>query len=331
MTADLSRKPALAVVGATGAVGSQIVELVKERQVLAGGLKLYSRPAANDGRVEAGELSLPVEVLDDWSALNRADAVFLAVAEAPAREILAAVRGPLLIDLSAATRKPGERPLVAPGLTPRQTLVARAASGERVFEVPHPAAQLIAGALKALAVPPGMVGATLLLGASFGGRARMDRLFEESANLLSGRAEADRVAQGYAFNAVSGPAEQELAAAIAAQAAGLGVQDHQLALRTALVPLLHGAALALHLAEAPDADQWPARLGVAPGFALAQSGAGLSALDAVGCQAALCSLDRQSGATTLWAVFDGARLAALSAVWIAENLLPAEPGPAPSG
>jgi aspartate-semialdehyde dehydrogenase len=91
----------------------------------------------------------------------------------------------------------------------------------------------------------------------------------------------------------------------------------------AVAPIVHGAALTIEIPAAAEMGEWIDRLGKAPGIILAEEGAPLGVIDAVGQEAVMISAELSETGLTLWCVFDNARLAALSALWIAETMSPA--------
>src|SRR5438874_854826 len=55
-----SRDPRIALLGATGTIGTQIAELIGQRNFPYAELKLFARDSSADRMVDAGERSLPV-------------------------------------------------------------------------------------------------------------------------------------------------------------------------------------------------------------------------------------------------------------------------------
>jgi hypothetical protein len=70
--------------------------------------------------------------------------------------------------------------------------------------------------------------------------------------------------------------------------------------------------------------EWPERLRSAPGTILLPDREGAGLVDAVGQEAVLVKMSATSAGTSIWCVFDGSRLLALSAVWIAETVTAAK-------
>ncbi len=118
MTADRSSRPALAVVGATGAVGSTLLQTLSRRADVWGGIRLISS-ARSAGRMLAvrGEETEVLALTEDaFDGLGKGDVVlFLTPPEVSARWApVATARGAVVVDRSAAFREDPEVPLVVP-------------------------------------------------------------------------------------------------------------------------------------------------------------------------------------------------------------------------
>lgn len=118
MTADRSSGPALAVVGATGAVGTVLLPILSQRKDVWGAIRLIASPRSA-GRVlavrgEETEVSPLTE--DAFEGLGPGDlALFLTPADVSARWApVVAARGVVVVDQSAAFRADPEVPLVVP-------------------------------------------------------------------------------------------------------------------------------------------------------------------------------------------------------------------------
>ena len=115
MDAATGRELRIAVVGATGAVGEQIVELIDARALPCAELALFATERGATQALEALGEALIVAEFHDAAELSQFDIAFLAVAPSWATEIVRARPGPLLVDLSAAVRAPAGSPLDTPG------------------------------------------------------------------------------------------------------------------------------------------------------------------------------------------------------------------------
>ncbi|MFF2194782.1 aspartate-semialdehyde dehydrogenase [Streptomyces sp. NPDC058157] len=110
--------PALAVVGATGAVGSILLQILSQRADVWGGIRLIASPRSA-GRVLAvrGEETEVLALTEDaFEGLGEGDVVlFLTPAEVSARWApVATARGAVVVDQSPAFREDPEVPLVVP-------------------------------------------------------------------------------------------------------------------------------------------------------------------------------------------------------------------------
>ncbi|MGH7864753.1 MAG: hypothetical protein ACREQB_07175, partial [Candidatus Binataceae bacterium] len=314
------REPRVAVVGATGAVGGQLLELILSRAFATSELRPFASDAGEATAVDIGDDHHVVHRLESPAQLNRFDIAFLAVPAGIAQEIIAARPGPALIDLSGALRAPSPAAaLVAPGLTSREKLTRF--KDERVFATPHPAAHAIATCLRALEIDSGFVSAVFLQGASAGGRDRITAAVEQTTDLLSGRLglEDQEVQRG--FNLFVHREELIAREAITSQVSHLLGRAPQIVTTAVAVPVLHGAGLVIHLPAAPKAaGRAEEMLRAAPGLLMVEAGQPLGIADAVGQEAIIVRVDNLLDGVALWCVLDNTRLAALLAMWIAENL-----------
>ncbi|MEU9373448.1 aspartate-semialdehyde dehydrogenase [Streptomyces sp. NPDC048255] len=118
MTAHRSSGPALAVVGATGAVGSVLLQILSQRADVWGDIRLIAsaRSAGRVLTVRAQETEVLALSEDAFDGLGAGDvALFLTPAEVSARWApLVTARGAVVVDQSAAFREDPEVPLVVP-------------------------------------------------------------------------------------------------------------------------------------------------------------------------------------------------------------------------
>jgi aspartate-semialdehyde dehydrogenase len=310
-----SRDARLALVGATGTIGSQIAELIGERALPYSELKLFAGESSG-GVIEIGERSLPVANFSGAGDLAAFDIAFLAVQPKVAEKIIAADPGPVLIDLTSAAAAPRDGvEMVAPGLTAREHIMG---TGGRIFAVPHPAAQLLATILQALK-SDGFAAAALMQSASAAGQPGISELLQQSADLLNVRLHLDDEPQ-VAFNVYPVPDNREQARVLAAQIQVLGVDSSRLVLDVVRVPAFHGSALTLFVPPNEAQKEWATRLRSAPGLIVVESDSAAGFVDAVGQDAAITRMSADSAGAAIWCAFDAARIAALTALWIAETL-----------
>lgn len=107
--------PVFAVVGATGAVGQELIACLEQRDIPLRQLRLFASPRSA-GRLCAfrGE-QLPVEVLED-GVLDGVDIALFSAGSATSRVVApaAARRGTVVIDNSSAFRMDADVPLIVP-------------------------------------------------------------------------------------------------------------------------------------------------------------------------------------------------------------------------
>lgn len=319
-------EPKVAVVGATGVVGSQIVDLLETRQFPCSELSLFgsepgsSRNIEPEGSLRTDGGSRSIVPLTSPDELGSFDIAFLAVAESVAASIIDARPGPTLIDLSAATRAPSAVPLVAPGLNTREQVENLKA--ERVFAVPHPGAQALGLLLSALDVRSGFVGALVVTAASSEGGESITELFNQSADLLNARLDVDEDETQLAFNLFIPEDGRELARVVGAQVTTMMKRAPGLSIQIIRAPIFHGGAAALFVPSSGGANvaEWPKRLREAPGIILVDENDSMSLTNAIGQEAILVRMNSTPAGAAFWCAYDSARLAAMTAVWIAEGL-----------
>jgi len=118
------RKPTLAIVGATGAVGTVMIDVVSTRDDVWGEIRLIASPRSAGRRLrvrgrETEVLALAPEVFDG------VDLAMFDVPDAVSREWapVAVARGAVVIDKSGAFRMDDQVPLVVPEVNPGQAAI----------------------------------------------------------------------------------------------------------------------------------------------------------------------------------------------------------------
>ncbi len=323
MSAAHARQPRVALVGASGLVGQQIMELLAERAFSAAELGLFAGERGTHGPAQDAGDRGRITQLKEPSELGRFDLAFIAATPAASAEIVAARPGPVLIDLSACARAPSAA-MAAPGITPRQRVAELA--HQKLIELPNPAAHAISTILRCLELESGFTAITLMVGASAQGRAAVEAQAQQVTDLLNGRLEIEPGQTQLAFNLFRSPADEEAEMVIASQVGALTPAAPQLALQLMHAPVLHGCGLTLSTSAPGDADDWARRLRAAPGVMLAEGGANepLGVVDIVGSQALFVKLEPRRASPQLWGLFDNLQIAALDALWAAETLLGCE-------
>ncbi len=115
----------------------------------------------------------------------------------------------------------------------------------------------------------------------------------------------------------------DLEGAIGAQIEVLLGARSPLALQAVQVPAFHGAGVAMLAPPNSQAAEWAERLRVAPGMIVVEGSEASTLVDGARQEATVVRITQRDTGATLWAVFDPSRLAAMTAVWIAETLIAA--------
>jgi aspartate-semialdehyde dehydrogenase len=323
-----SRALRVAVIGATGLVGREVVALLEKRGFPVGTLALYASQASVGTSLEFHEQTRSVSPLPD--ELPEIDLAFLCAPVEVSRDVAErlAESGALVVD-------------VAPGASDGAVLLfgaadlgsaPRTARGGLWVRVPDPLTRMIVAPLRALdaaAMRPIRVIATSLLSASASGHAAVERLSEDSIALLGMREEGEEDARSGAFRSTPLPSESPVSVRVSAEVAALGLGT-PLALHVARVPMFHGqaAALSLELASPVETDKVRGAFREAPSLVVVadQETGGLSTFDVIGVDAihvmGLRRDENDSRWLHFWTLADNVRQgAALAAVTLAEGIL----------
>jgi len=195
---SLPERPVVAIVGATGLVGQELLTLIDERRFPCAEVRPLASEASAGTTIEAGQTTHVVQAFDR-AAFNGADVVFFcssgdhARAHAPA----AAETGALVIDNSSAFRMDPNVPLIVPEINgatadPRSRLIANPNCSTIIALVAANPIRLAAGIER-------MVVSTYQA-ASGGGKAMMQMLTDQAHAHAAGDAGPGRP---YAFNIFS--------------------------------------------------------------------------------------------------------------------------------
>ncbi|MGL4859311.1 MAG: aspartate-semialdehyde dehydrogenase [Enterobacteriaceae bacterium] len=176
----------IAVLGATGAVGRALVELMQERNFPVGQLFLLAGEESAGKSVRFSGRSLKVESAEqfDWSQVQIA--FFMAGSEIAARYVRAATEtGCVVIDNSGLFALHHDIPLVIPGINPQALVHYR---NHNIVAVAHSLTSQLLSAVKPLVDNFGLarLQVTSLLSVSAYGKAAVEDLAGQSARLLNG-------------------------------------------------------------------------------------------------------------------------------------------------
>ncbi len=325
----------VAVIGATGAVGRELVRLLEARAFPLGALRLFASPRSRGTTLAFRGEKLALDVLS-LDALRSIDLAFFAAGSAISREWIpqAKAHGTLCIDSSSAFRMDPDVPLIIPeinahALKNHQGVVASPNCAATVLLMPlaplhrrFRAKRIIAATYQA---------------ASGGGAALLNHLLEETRGVMEGRDVATHLPFPYAFNLFphtstlhpSGYVEEELKMREETRKI---LDDAEIGVSATCVrvPVLraHSVAANVEFRHPLTLDEVYAELQAMPGVALFEErGRNRFATphDATGQDAVLCGRFRkdesQPNTLEFWAVGDQLlKGAALNAVQIAEVL-----------
>ena len=194
--------PNLAVVGATGAVGREFLQVLETRGFPRSGLRLLASPRSAGRRLPCGDAQVVVEALADDSFAG-IDVALFSAGSAIARQFAprAVAAGAVVIDNSSAFRMDPAVPLVVPEINPEAIRRHRG-----IIANPNCVAIIAGMALWPIhrRNPIRRVIMSTYQSASGGGAAAMAELTEATEAFLAGQPYAPRVLpHPYAFNLFS--------------------------------------------------------------------------------------------------------------------------------
>jgi aspartate-semialdehyde dehydrogenase len=328
----------VAVVGATGLVGSEILAALEQRQFPFGALQLYASIRSAGDEVSCGGVTARVEMIER-ARFADADFVFFAAGEQVSAEWIerATESGAIAIDTSPLLAGDPEVPVVVPEVNAADL---SAYTNRNIIVSPTASAVALAVGLKPLQEAAGIV---RVVGSTFepvsgAGHAGIEELQQQVVELINGRSAANAVfTHRIAFNIL--PQVGEFLAGGRAR----GESHVVLAMRRLLsdpslpvsitctrVPVFYGEALAVNVETSTKltADEARDILRAAPGVLLQddlETFAYPTAAEAVGQDATLIGRIREDESLNvldLWMAIDNLRKgAAVNAVQIAEVLI----------
>lgn len=316
------KKKTVAVVGATGAVGSEIVRLLLERDFPLERLSLFASPKSEGKKIH----SFPVEVLQD---LKGVDLAFFAAGSAVSKQWIPQAEC-LCIDSSSAFR--GSHPLIIPEINPH-------AIRGNLLTSPNCAATILLMPLFSLHRLFGVkrIVASTYQAASGAGAHLLEQLQQETRAQLENRPYSPLLPFPYAFNLYphnspltsSGYVEEELKMLHETRKI-LEDDSIQLSATCVRVPVLraHSVAANVEFRKPFTLNQVYEALGKVPGLKIFEdrgSNRFATPVDATGKNEVFCGRFRidpsQPNTLEFWAVGDQLlKGAALNAVQIAESL-----------
>ncbi|EHM03533.1 aspartate-semialdehyde dehydrogenase [Acetobacteraceae bacterium AT-5844] len=269
--------PVVAIVGATGAVGVELLRCLEARGFPLGGLKLLASARSAGKTLEFKGKPVEVETLTEDSFQGVDIALFSAGSGISKRFAAAAVKaGAVVVDNSSAFRMDPDVPLVVPEVN------AAALAGHRgVIANPNCVAAIATVALAPLhrAHPIRRLNAATYQAASGAGAAAMEELRESTAAYLRGESFEPKVLpHPYAFNLFSHNADMdeesgyngEETKVVAETRRILDTQSLPIGITCIRVPVLraHAMALTVEFDEEVSVEEARALLAAAPGIKL---------------------------------------------------------------
>lgn len=330
----------VAVVGATGLVGREIVEVFDQRQFPIGELRLFASQRSAGELIECGGRSVRVDPFDA-AALHGSEFVFAAAPDSMGMDWVDPVTtsGAIVIDTTQHFAADLDVPLIVPEVNPND-LVGYASRG--IVASPDPTSIALAIVLHPLREMAGIrrLVVTSCEPVSGVGRGGIEELQQQTLHLMQGRS-PDTIGSAFpqrvAFNLfpqvgslAEGKRTVDEEMTIAAVRRLIDQPDLPVSLTRVRVPLFFGQALAINV-ESDDALMTSAVVEIlraAPGILLEEATddmpyptpASIIGEDAIGL--GRVRSDPETCAIDLWAVIDNVRKgAAVNAVQIAELLL----------
>lgn len=193
----------IAVVGATGVVGTEVISTLLDRDFPAEQLTVLGSERSEGEELEYGEETLEVETVTP-EAFRGIGLVLLATPADASRTLapMAQAAGAWVVDVSSAFRADGNVPLVLPGFNSE---LLNASFKGRIVALPSAVTTALATILEPLRQGFGVaqVQVTALMGVSASGNPGLRELEQQTAALLSGREpEAHVFPQRVGFNLV---------------------------------------------------------------------------------------------------------------------------------
>jgi len=332
------REYTVAVVGATGAVGTEVLRILDEREFPVGELRLFASERSAGSFVETARGETRVELLDP-ERFGGVDLAFFCAGGAVSAEYapLAVEAGAIVIDKSSHFRMEPTVPLVVPEVNAGDLDTREGA----IIASPNCTTIPMVVALKPIADAAGLrrIVASSYQAVSGGGKAGVDTLSRETTSLLNLRSideeEKSPFAHRIAFNVIpqvdaflSDGATKEERKVILESRKVLHLDDLPIAVTCVRVPTFYGHAVALtvELENPLDPREAERLLRESPGIVLSEPGDErpyATPADVGGTDAVYVGRVREDtsnpGGLQLWVAADNVRKgAALNAVQIAE-------------
>ncbi|MBE2250379.1 MAG: aspartate-semialdehyde dehydrogenase [Myxococcus sp.] len=257
-------EPIIAVVGASGVVGRQVVQGLLMRDHPADHVRAFASERGAGEELDFGDDSIVIEKYGDDS-LRGANVVIVAAPPEVARPVAerAQALGLWVVDLSGSFRVDDKVPLVVPGVN--DGVLDRPFPG-RIVSLAHASTQAFTRALEPLRAAFGLLfaDATVLCGSAVYGSPGVAQLSKQTAELMNAKdPDLEVFPHRLGFNVIpsvgaieGGLSQQERALLIETARVWGGEKMPAVTTTSVLVPTYHGFTLVLsaHLARRADAD-----------------------------------------------------------------------------
>lgn len=243
----MSRKFNIAIVGATGVVGQELISILSERHFPMGKLKLLASANSAGSKVEFADHELAVDLLTEDS-FQDIDIAFLAVEGKIAQKIADWTKGSktVLIDKSSAFRLDPEVPLVIPEVNPEKIADYKA---KNIIACPNCTSTPLVQMLAPLHKKAGLKHVTVASyqAVSGAGKAGMEALDKQTRDLFNMReSEPGFFPHRIAFNVLPYIADEE-EKMVSETRRIMSLPELKIAATCARVPVFNGHSAAVHM------------------------------------------------------------------------------------
>lgn len=181
----MDRNPSIAIVGATGMIGNEVLGCLEESEIEFSDLRLFASADSEGEIYSCRDAEYKVERLEDDSFEDIDFAIFAVNATLSASHVPVAVEaGARVIDISGNFRADTNVPLVVPGVNPESL-----SAGSSITALPGPAAIMLAPVLKALndAAGLGRIVISTYQSVSGAGKVALDELWSQTLAIFNQR------------------------------------------------------------------------------------------------------------------------------------------------
>lgn len=142
----------IAIVGASGAVGQELLRILAERQLPVSNLRLFGSARSAGSKYMFCGKEYTVELLEHGDLFQGIDIAFVSAGGSVSKEYAEDItrHGAIMIDNSSAFRMDDNVPLIVPEINPEDIALALKADGKRIIANPNCTTIIMAVCLKAI-------------------------------------------------------------------------------------------------------------------------------------------------------------------------------------